>query len=154
MIIQLSTPNKFKLIKKLKLLRKISWIKKIFGYVALDPAIVNNSPIVVRGYHLCNHDIYHLEVSRLERIQMGKYLVSGIHGINSLIFHDSPITEEYNSSLDEARVALHEWLTRTSLSNTFKTFFWIYWLISNGINPLAVIYRHYKAIQAGKRLEN
>ena len=151
---QISTPNNFKLIKKLKLLRKVSPIKKALHYVARDPAMFNNSPIIVRGYHICNHDLYHLEVSRLEKIQIGKCMVNGIDGINCPVFHDSPIIEAYDSSLDEARVAFHEWLTRTSLINTVKAFLWINWLIFKGINPLAVIYRHYKTIQTGKKLEN
>ncbi len=145
--------NKFKLIRKLKLSRELSWINKTLGYVALEPAIVNNSPIIVRGNHICNHDLYHLEVSRLERIQIGKYMVSGIHGINSPMFHDSAITEEYDSSLDEARVAFHEWLTRTSLINTLKAFVWINWLIFfGGINPFAVLYRHYKSLDKSQQL--
>lgn len=138
--------NKFKLVKKLKLLRKIFWINKLLNYSALDPAIINNSPVIVRGHHVCNHDLYHLEISHLERIKIGKHMVSGIHGINSHIFHDAPINEEYESFLDEARVAFHEWLTRTSLINSFKAFLWTIWLIFNGINAFAVIYRHYKTL--------
>ena len=138
--------NKFKLVKKLKSLRKIPWLKKIFCYSARDLAMSANSPVIVRGYHICNHDLYHLEISHLERIQIGKHMVSGIHGINSPIFHDVPITEEYESFLDEARVAFHEWLTRTSLINTVKAFLWVNWLILNGINSFAVLYRHYKTL--------
>ena len=153
-MIKIPTPNNLNLIKKLKLLRKISWIKNPVGYVARDPAMINNCPIIVRGYHICTHDLYHLEVSRLERIQMGKHMVSGIHGINCPIFHDSPITEEYDSFLDEARVAFHEWLTRTSLVNTFKAFLWINWLIFNGLNSFRILYRHYKTIRAWKKSES
>ncbi len=149
-MMQLSTPNDFQIIKKLKLLTKNSPIRKAVHYVARNPAIFNNSPIIVRGYHICNHDLYHLEVSCLERIQMGQHMVSGIHGINCPLFHDFPITEQYDSSFDEARVAFHEWLTRTSLLNTIKVFLWINWLVFQGINPLAVIYRHYKTIHTGR----
>ena len=138
--------NKFKLVRKLKSLRKTLWLKKILAYTAREPVITNNSPVTVRGYPLCNHDLYHLEISQLERIQIGKHMVSGIHGINSPVFHDLPITEEYESFLDEARVAFHEWLTRTSLINTLKAFLWSNWLIFKGINPFAVIYRHYKTL--------
>ena len=139
--------NKFKQIKKLKkLVKKIYWIKKILGYNARDSAIINGSPIILQGYTLRNHDIYHLEIAQLERIQIGKYMVSGIHGINSSVFHDFPITEEYESFLDEARVAFHEWLTRPSLINTIKTFIWMNWLTFNGINSFAVLYRHYKSL--------
>lgn len=148
---KLSTPNRIKFISELK---TIPWFKKTFGHIAKDPAISNGSPVMVRGYDVCNHDLYHIEVSRLERIQIGKDAVSGIHGINCPIFHDTPITEEYDSSLDEVRIAFHEWLTRTSLINSLKAILWINWLIFNGINPLAVIYRHHKTVQAWKRSEN
>ena len=141
------TPNKFKLIRKLKKLRKILWIKKILGYDALDTVVTNDGfPVTIRGYPLCNHDLYHIQVSKLQRIQIGKHMVSGIHGINAPIFHDLPITEEYESFLDEIRVAFHEWLTRTSLTNTVKAFIWAIWLIFKGINSFAVIYRHYKTL--------
>ncbi len=138
--------NKFKIVRKLKKLIRTPWIKKIIGYTALDPVINNDLPITIKNSLLLNHDLYHLEISKLERIQIGKYMVSGIHGINSPIFHDSPIIEEYESFLDEARVAFHEWLTQTSLINTLKVFIWIIWLIFNGINSFAVIYRHYKSL--------
>ena len=131
--------NKFKRIKKLKkLVRKIYWIKKILGYTARDPAIINNSSITLQGYTLRNHDIYHLD----------------IHGINSPVFHNSSITEEYESFLDEARVAFHEFLTRTSLVSTVKTFIWMNWLIFNGINSFAVIYRHHKSLSRYMKANN
>lgn len=142
--------NKFRLVRKLKSLRKTLWIKKVIGYTARDRVIRNNLIVMVRGYPLCNHDLYHLEISQLERIKIGKYMVSGIHGINSPVFHNSPITEEYDSFLDEARVAFHEWLTRTSLINTLKAFLWINWLIFNRINAFAVIVRHYKTLSQSK----
>ena len=138
--------NRFKIVRKLKRLRKTLWIKKILGYTARDQAIINDLPVSTRSYSLCNHDLYHIEVSKLKRIQIGKHMVSGIHGINAPIFHDLPINEEYESFLDEARVAFHEWLTRTSLINTIKAFIWTIWLALNGINSLAVVYRHYKTL--------
>lgn len=147
-------PNRFKLIKKLKKkLKNFFWVKKILGYNSLD-LVMNDYglPISIKGYHLCNHDLYHLEISKLERIQIGKHMVSGIHGINSPIFHNSSITEEYESFLDEARVAFHEWLTRTSPINTIKAFVWVNLLIFNKINPFAVIYRHHKTLSK-KKLE-
>lgn len=140
-------PNKLNAVRTIKRLRKIPQLKKIFGYVALDLAFVDGSPVIVRGHHVCNHDLYHVEVSRLERIPMGKYMVSGIHGINSPIFHDSVIKEEYDANFDEARIAIHEWLTRTSLTNTFKLVLWIGWLLLNGVNPWKVILNHQKALK-------
>lgn len=140
--------NKFKIIRKLKkFLRKTIWIKKIVGYTARDRVVVDGFPLTVKGYPLRNHDLYHLEISQLKRIQIKKHMVSGIHGINLPVFHNIPIIEEYESFLDEARVAFHEWLTRTSLINTTKAFLWAIWLIFNGINSFAVIYRHYKTLR-------
>ncbi len=77
---------------------------------------------------------------------MGKYQVSGIHGINSPIFHDSPIIEEYDGLLDEARVAFHEWLTRASFFNTIKLIGWIFWLITQRINPIQVLINHLQVL--------
>lgn len=140
--------NKFKIVRKLKRLRKTVWIKKIIGYTARDKVTTQKGSItVVKGYPLCNHDLYHIEISKLERIQIGRHMVSGIHGINAPIFHDVPIVEEYESFLDEARVAFHEWLTRTSSINTLKAFLWTIWLIFKGINSFAVIHRHYKTLR-------
>lgn len=92
------------------------------------------------------HDLYHLEVSKLERIQIGKYYVSGIHGINSPVFHSNPIKSEYPGLLDEVRVAYHEWITKTSIFNTFKLLVWMGWLTVQEINPLAVFWRHYQSL--------
>ena len=87
-------------------------------------------------------------MAKLERIQIGKHQVSGIHGINSNILHDSPIVEEYDGIFDEIRVAFHEFIVITSIYNTFKAIAWVIWLILRGINPAAVIWRHYKSIKA------
>ena len=139
--------NKFKVVRRLKRLRKTLWIKKIISYTARDKVTNQDGSVAtIRGYPLRNHDLYHIEISQLERIQIGKHMVSGIHGINAPIFHNVPIVEEYESFLDEARVAFHEWLTRTSLINTLKAFLWTIWLIFNGINSFAVIYQHYRTL--------
>ena len=103
--------------------------------------------IKVRGCWLEYHDLYHLEVACLERIQIGKYMVSGIHGLNIPMFHESPIVEEYGGLLDEVRVAFHEWLTRPSIFNTIKAISWMGWLVSRGINPIAVLIRHIKVLK-------
>ena len=125
-------------------------LKKVIGCISKEPIKVGAHLVKVRNNSdfLCYHDLYHLEVSCLERIQMGKYKVSGIHGINSPMFHKLPILEEYDSLLDEARVALHEWLTRTSIFNTFKLICWMFWLITQGINPISVLIRHIKSLQS------
>lgn len=120
--------------------------KKLLGCISKDPVNLGGMGICLHGDTLSYHDLYHLEVSCLERIQMGKYQVSGIHGINSPMFHDSPIVEEYDGLLDESRVAFHEWLTRISLFNTLKLIGWCFWLITQGINPIAVLVNHVKVL--------
>jgi hypothetical protein len=125
-----------------------SSIKKALGCISKDPVKFANHQIFIHGDSLCHHDLYHLEVSCLPRIQMGKYQVSGIHGINASIFHDSPIIEEYDGLLDEARVAFHEWLTRTSFFNTIKLIGWSIWLITQGINPLQVLISHLQVLNS------
>lgn len=122
-------------------------IRKILGSRSVEPVKVGLFFVKIRGYLLSYHDLYHLEVSCLERILMGKHMVSGIHGINSLVLHKDVIVEEYDALLDEARVALHEWLTHTSIFNTIKAIFWILWLITKRINPIAVIIRHLKVMR-------
>ncbi|MUL38832.1 hypothetical protein BWI75_21560 [Gloeocapsopsis sp. AAB1 = 1H9] len=130
-------------------LRMRGQIKKILGCISTEPIKVGDDVVKLRGYWLCYHDLYHIEVSCLQRIQIGKYKVSGIHGINSPVFHDSIIIPEYDGLLDEARVAFHEWLTRTSVFNTCKAICWILWLITQGINPVAVLIRHVRVLQKG-----
>ncbi|NJL10056.1 MAG: hypothetical protein HC908_07475, partial [Calothrix sp. SM1_7_51] len=74
------------------------------------------------------------------------YLVSGIHGINSPVLHDFPIIEEYDGILDEARVAIHEWLTRPSIFNTLKFIGWMFWLVTQKINPISVLISHIRVL--------
>jgi hypothetical protein len=121
-------------------------IKKSLGCVSKDRVKIGGRLINIRDDLLCYHDLYHLEVSCLPRIQMGNYQVSGIHGINSPIFHDTEIISEYHPLLDEARVAFHEWLTRTSIFNTLKLIGWSIWLITQGVNPIGVLIRHLKVL--------
>jgi hypothetical protein len=121
--------------------------KKPLGCVSKNPVRIGNNFVKVRGYLLDYHDLYHMEVSCLERIQIGKFQVSGIHGINSPILHDAPIIEEYNGFLDEVRVAIHEWLTRTSVFTTFKLIAWMLWLIAQGMNPIGILIRHKRTLK-------
>lgn len=121
--------------------------RKILGCISAERIQIENYRIKVRGYWLEYHDLYHLEVSCLERIQIGKHKVSGIHGLNVPLFHDSPIVPEYGGLLDEVRVAFHEWLTRPSIFNTMKAISWMVWLVSQGINPIAVLIRHIKVLK-------
>jgi hypothetical protein len=122
-------------------------LKKFLGYISLIPISVGGENIKVRGIGINYHDLYHLEVAQLDRILMGKNWVSGIHGINTAVFHDAPIIEEYDGYLDEARIAIHEGLTRTTAFSLVKTFCWLILLILHGINPLAVLMRHLQSLK-------
>ena len=130
-----------------KLARNIP-IRKILGCVSSEPVKLGNYMIKVRDCPLEYHDLYHLEVACLERILIGEHKVSGIHGLNLPMFHDSPIVVEYGGLLDEVRVAFHEWLTLPSIFNTIKAISWMVWLVSQGINPIAVLIRHIKVLKA------
>ena len=129
-----------------KLARNIP-IRKILGCVSSEPVKLGNYIIKVRDCPLEYHDLYHLEVACLERILIGEHKVSGIHGLNLPMFHDSPIVVEYGGLLDEVRVAFHEWLTRPSIFNTIKAISWMIWLVLKGINPIAVLIRHIKVLK-------
>ncbi|KAB8335157.1 hypothetical protein SD80_002060 [Scytonema tolypothrichoides VB-61278] len=121
--------------------------KKALGCISLIPIKIGNEHLILRGFCINYHDLYHLEVSQLERIKIGKSWVSGIHGINSPVFHNSPIVEEYDGYLDEARIAIHEGLTRPSAFSLLKGLCWIILLILKGIDPLAVLIRHIKSME-------
>ncbi|TBR60172.1 hypothetical protein BLD44_008450 [Mastigocladus laminosus UU774] len=122
-------------------------LKKSLGYISLIPITIAGENIKVRGISIDYHDLYHLEVAQLDRIQMGKNWVSGIHGINAGVFHDFPIVEEYNAYLDEARIAIHEGLTRPTAFSVLKTFCWLILLSLHGINSLAVFIRHFQSLK-------
>jgi hypothetical protein len=122
-------------------------LKKRLGCISLIWIEVGNEPVRIRGKWVHYHDLYHLEVSQLERILMGKDWVSGIHGINSRLFHESPIVEEYDSFLDEARIALHEALTRPTAFSQLKALCWMTLLLFQGINPFAVLLRHLRSMK-------
>lgn len=125
-----------------------SWkLKTALGCISKKSVLNEDRVVLIREIPLCQHDLYHLEVAQLERIKIGKYLVSGIHGINSPIFHELPIIEEYDGVLDEVRVAFHEFMVKTSVYNTGKAIAWMGWLLFCGINPVAVIYRHYVSLK-------
>ncbi|WP_071189888.1 hypothetical protein [Trichormus sp. NMC-1] len=121
-------------------------IKKMLGCISKERVIIEDKLISIHDDLLCYHDLYHFEVSCLPRIKMGKYQVSGIHGINSPMFHHTEIIAEYDAVLDEARVAFHEWLTRISLFNTFKLIGWSIWLINQEINPIEVLISHLRVL--------
>ena len=127
------------------------WARKIFKCNSTERVKVNNFYFKRRNKELIYHDLYHLEIAKLERIQIGKHQVSGIHGINIRLFHDSPITAEYNGILDEIRVAYHECLTRPSLFRILKLASWMVWLMTQGINSFAVLIRHQRSLKTFDR---
>ncbi|WP_199313527.1 hypothetical protein [Leptolyngbya sp. FACHB-671] len=122
-------------------------LKHRLGSISLIPIKVGKRGVKVRNVWIHYHDLYHLEVAQLDRIQMGNHWVSGVNGINGRVFHDAPIVEEYDSFLDEARIAIHESLTRPSAFSQLKLLCWIGLLLIQGINPLAVIIRHIKSLK-------
>jgi hypothetical protein len=122
-------------------------LKHRLGSISLIPVKIGKRGVKVRNVWIHYHDLYHLEVAQLDRIQMGNYWVSGVSGINGRVFHDAPIVEEYDSFLDEARIAIHESLTRPSAFSQLKLLCWIGLLLIQGINPLAVILRHVKSLK-------
>lgn len=121
--------------------------KKYFGCISLIPITIKNEHIKIENVCIHYHDLCHLEVARLDRIQMGKYMVSGIHGISARVFHKYPIVREYDGFLDEARIAIHEWLTRTTIFSSIKVICWLILLILYGINPIAVVIRHFRSLK-------
>jgi hypothetical protein len=122
-------------------------LKKRFGCISLITIKIQNQHIRIRNVCIHYHDLCHLEVAQLKRIQMGKYMVSGIHGIKAGVFHETLNNQEYDGFLDEARIAVHEWLTRTTIFSSIKLICWMILLILYGINPVAVIIRHIQSIK-------
>lgn len=122
-------------------------IKRFLGCLSYDAVIENEKPLEIKGYIYNYHNLFHYEVSHLARIMMGQNKVSGIHGFYSSMFHDCYLEPEYNGTLDEARVAIHEWLTRTSIFSTLKAINWMVWLTLIKINPIRVVIAHVKSIK-------
>ena len=147
----LSSPSKLKPFKPPQMSRTL---RELMGRDCGRPVRIAGYPLKLRGEFLTYHNLYHFEMSRLERILIGKDMVSGIHGFYSQMFHDTPIEIEYDGVLDEARLAVHEWMTRTSFYNTFKLVNWSIWFVSQGINPFAVIFRHAKSLWRFKKTSN
>ncbi len=121
--------------------------KKRLGCTSTMPVVIAGHPLVVRGYWIHYHNLYHLEISRLDRILMGKDFVSGLGGFYSPMYHDEEIPPEYNGILDEARVAVHEAITRPSVYSTVKLFRWSLWFLRQWMNPIAIIYRHWISLR-------
>jgi hypothetical protein len=123
------------------------FLRKLFGYISTFPVQIADCFLTLDDHVFDHHDLLHYEISLLDRIRIGKDMVSGIHGVCLPFFPDGPTVSEYDGLLDEARVAMHEWLTRPTIYNTCKLFNWFVWLSSQRINPLAVLLRHYFSIR-------
>lgn len=126
---------------------KIITLKKTLGCISLIPIKIGNEHIKVRGVCIHYHDLYHFEVAQLERIRMGKHMVSGVHGLKVSLFHNSLKPQEYDGFLDEARIAIHEGLTRPTAFSTIKALCWMTLLALQGINSFAVLIRHIKSMK-------
>ncbi|MGD1921617.1 MAG: hypothetical protein ACFCAD_23625 [Pleurocapsa sp.] len=123
------------------------YFKRLLGCLSYDIVIRDDEPLQIEDYVYNYHNLFHYEISNLDRINMGKDRVSGIHGFYSPMFHDRNFEPEYNGMLDEARVAIHEWITRTSIFSTFKALNRIIWIASIRVNPMLVIVDHTKSIK-------
>jgi len=130
---------------------KVIQLKKTLGCISLIPIKIGNEHIQVKGVCIHYHDLYHFEVAQLERIQMGKHMVSGVDGLKVSLFHNSLKPQEYDGFLDEARIAIHEVLTRPTAFSNIKAFCWMTLLALQGINPLAVLIRHIKSMKKKQR---
>lgn len=130
---------------------QITQLKKTLGCISIIPIKIGKEHIQVKGVCIHYHDLYHLEVAQLERIQMGKYMVSGVHGLKVSVFHDSLKPQEYDGFLDEARIAIHEGLTRPTAFSIIKAFCWMTLLMFQGINAFAVLIRHIKSMKKKQR---
>lgn len=129
-------------------------LRKWLGRNCAQPVKIAGYPLKLRGEFVSYHNLYHFEMSRLERILIGKDMVSGIHGFYSHMFHDAPIETEYDGVLDEARLAIHECMRQPSLYNILKLINWSRWLLLQGINPFAVIFRHARSLWRFRQTSN
>ena len=126
-------------------------VKRLIGADSGDPLTIGGYPIVVRNFWISHHNLDHIEVSRLDRIQMGQDQVSGIHGFYSSMYHDDPIEPEYDGILDEVRVFIHEGVTRPSLASIAKLLYWWIWMLFKGINPISVTFHHIVTLRRFRR---
>jgi hypothetical protein len=128
-------------------------LKRFFGFLSSVPLEIDSYPLQLRGHKLDHHDFLHYEVSLLEPIQIGADQVTGIHGLCLWFLVDADLKPAYDGLLDEARVGIHEWVTRPTIYNTFKLMNWIVWFLRQGINPFAVIMRHLRTLRTFKKTD-
>lgn len=102
------------------------YFRQLSGYISTLPVKIAGDLLIFDGRVFEHHDLLHYEISLLDRITIGEDWVSGIHGICLPIFPDGPTVPEYDGLLDEARVAMHEWLTQPTLYQYLQTIELVY----------------------------
>ena len=102
------------------------YFRQLSGYISTLPVKIAGDLLIFDGRVFEHHDLLHYEISLLDRITIGEDWVSGIHGICLPIFPDGPTVPEYGGLLDEARVAMHEWLTQPTLYQYLQTIELVY----------------------------
>lgn len=128
-----------------------SWLKDNLGKQGAKTVFYNGLPLLIREFSAQDHNLYHCEVAMLNPIKMGQVMVTGINGFCSPMYHDRSIQPEYDGTLDEVRIGVHEGLTRPSLFACLKLVYMSGWMISAGINPLMVILRHSASLRQFKQ---
>ena len=123
------------------------YFRQLSGYISTLPVEIAGDFLVFDGRVFEHHDLLHYEISLLDRIVIGNDRVSGIHGLCLPIFPDGPTVPEYDGLLDEARVAIHEWLTQPTPYNTCKLLNWFVWFPQQQVNPFTVLYHHFLSIR-------
>ncbi|CAN1209731.1 hypothetical protein TUMEXPCC7403_05865 [Tumidithrix helvetica PCC 7403] len=95
---------------------------------------------------MVHHDVLHLLVAQMDPILIGDVWVDGVSGLNVSYFHQGEWKEQYDGGhLDELRMAIHEAIVLPSPIALLRLMEWSRWMLVRKINPISVIYRHYKA---------
>lgn len=123
----------------------IKKLKNIVKGILDDPN--DTDYMVVGGQWLSFHDRTHLEVARLERVEILGQRVSGIHGVSVPEFGREGLPAEYDGLLDECRVGLHQWVTLpTKPIFIIRALYWFFWLASQSENPVRVLRDHIRTV--------
>lgn len=123
------------------------YLLQLSGYISTLPVEIAGDFLMFDGHVFEHHDLLHYEISLLDRITIGTDRISGIHGICLPMFPGGPRVPEYDGLLDEARVAMHEWLTQPTMYNTCKLLNWFIWFLQQRVNPFGVLSRHFLSLQ-------
>ena len=120
----------------------IKRLKSVIKGLLDDPNDTNYK--IMGGQWLSFHDRTHLEVARLQRVEILGQAISGIDGICIPEFHNEKQIPNYDGLLDECRVGLHQWVS-DPLKPIFllRAGYWCGWLLLKGENPLRVVVDHW-----------